>query len=269
MKYLPLFLIFLISCQSGINQKKQIQNTDSIKVSKSESIKINESKPQIDSSSFDYFLSLTRRKELLPPKLVDSFINLSGYSCYGSGLEFYKIDTITVAFIRVIPDDVCDEISALTFTENGQLLDSKIVESVCDSDGENTFGNRFFKIYADSILEISLESGYEHYMIKTDGKFEQFFENIKYAHDDSKCLASYRVLSIKDLENLSKKDLRILRNEVFARKGYRFKSQDLWDYFSQFEWYRPRYDEISKYWFTPVQKYNIELILKLEKKYAR
>lgn len=37
----------------------------------------------------------------------------------------------------------------------------------------------------------------------------------------------------------NKEDLRILRNYVYAQHGYTFKSKDLQNYFSQFEWYLP------------------------------
>ncbi len=39
--------------------------------------------------------------------------------------------------------------------------------------------------------------------------------------------------------NYSKEELKLLRNTVYAQYGYAFKSKDLQDYFSQFEWYMP------------------------------
>ena len=51
---------------------------------------------------------------------------------------------------------------------------------------------------------------------------------------------SHRVrISPGQLEGLSKKQLRIARNEIFARRGRHFKSADLRRHFSQFGWYRP------------------------------
>jgi len=37
----------------------------------------------------------------------------------------------------------------------------------------------------------------------------------------------------------SKNELRLLKNSVYAQYGYAFKSKDLLDYFSQFDWYLP------------------------------
>jgi hypothetical protein len=38
--------------------------------------------------------------------------------------------------------------------------------------------------------------------------------------------------------NLSNNDLRILRNTIYARHGYLFKSKDLQEHFQKFEWYK-------------------------------
>lgn len=63
---------------------------------------------------------------------------------------------------------------------------------------------------------------------------------------------------------LNKSDLRILRNAIFAKYGYIFKSKDLSDHFLRFSWYKPSYsyvyDKLNDY-----DKYNIEQIQFFEK----
>jgi len=49
-----------------------------------------------------------------------------------------------------------------------------------------------------------------------------------------------RMLTDADLRALSKDDLRIARNEVFARRGRYFNAPDLTARFSRFAWYVPR-----------------------------
>ena len=49
-----------------------------------------------------------------------------------------------------------------------------------------------------------------------------------------------RLLSEGDLSSLSKDDLRIARNEIFARRGRYFNAPDLTARFSRFAWYAPR-----------------------------
>lgn len=71
------------------------------------------------------------------------------------------------------------------------------------------------------------------------------------------------LLTENDLIGLSKSELRILRNEIYARHGYIFKSQDLRDYFSTKSWYSPRYDDVSSQLST-IEKKNVEFIKKHE-----
>ena len=53
-----------------------------------------------------------------------------------------------------------------------------------------------------------------------------------------------RFLSEADLKDMSAIELRIARNEIFARHGRFFKDQVLANYFSQFAWYQPAAVEV-------------------------
>ncbi|MCK5169231.1 MAG: YARHG domain-containing protein [Bacteroidales bacterium] len=75
----------------------------------------------------------------------------------------------------------------------------------------------------------------------------------------------------QNLLELTKEELRILRNAFFARQGYTFKSKDLQDFFGQFEWYhkmadRNKYLEIpnEEVVISPLDKERVELILEIE-----
>ena len=50
---------------------------------------------------------------------------------------------------------------------------------------------------------------------------------------------------ISSLKDLSKENLRICRNLIFAHNGYRFKDKNLSEYFSAYEWYKPMYDNVD------------------------
>lgn len=43
----------------------------------------------------------------------------------------------------------------------------------------------------------------------------------------------------KDYSHWTKAELKLLRNTIFAQHGYQFTKKELFDYFSQFEWYIP------------------------------
>jgi hypothetical protein len=71
-----------------------------------------------------------------------------------------------------------------------------------------------------------------------------------------------RRLTAGDLAKLSAAQLRIARNEIYARHGFRFKSADLAAYFSKMPWYTPLTDTVS---LSPIEQANVELIGTYEK----
>ncbi|NNF79300.1 MAG: YARHG domain-containing protein, partial [Rhizobiales bacterium] len=69
-------------------------------------------------------------------------------------------------------------------------------------------------------------------------------------------------ISPGDLEGLSKQQLRIARNEIFARRGRHFKSADLRRHFKRFGWYKPH---TWKPKLNRIEKANVNLIKNTEK----
>lgn len=74
------------------------------------------------------------------------------------------------------------------------------------------------------------------------------------------------LLTKEQLERKTATELRLLRNEIFARKGYVFKDAILNDYFLKKNWYKP--NKQKEIILTDIEKQNIELIKKVEKKYT-
>lgn len=79
------------------------------------------------------------------------------------------------------------------------------------------------------------------------------------------CEEQQKAYSEQEIQNKSLDELRILRNEIFARHGYIFKSDDLQNHFSEFDWYKPTKTDVNQF-LTETDKANIELITKLEVK---
>jgi len=52
-------------------------------------------------------------------------------------------------------------------------------------------------------------------------------------------IGSFQFLTNQELQSKSKEQLRLLRNEVFAHKGFVFKNKELNDYFKNKSWYTP------------------------------
>lgn len=73
--------------------------------------------------------------------------------------------------------------------------------------------------------------------------------------------SSARKLSVGQLSALSAGELRLARNEIFARNGRYFNSQDLTRHFEQFSWYNPHSWDVP---LTDIESFNVQLILREE-----
>ena len=106
----------------------------------------------------------------------------------------------------------------------------------------------------------------------TDDGEEQHIEADEFQPDAAAAAAEEDFIWLSDssitLEDIidhgyDNSDVRILRNAIFARHGYRFKSQDLQEYFSQFSWYIPRFDDVTSH-LSEVERENIKFLKSLE-----
>ena len=78
--------------------------------------------------------------------------------------------------------------------------------------------------------------------------------------------ASLRQLDIDELQRMSKNDLMIMRNEIYARYGFIFKSGGMMDiYFKKQNWYNGQHDDVTNF-LTGLEKENIKLIQQIENK---
>ncbi|ATN07317.1 MULTISPECIES: YARHG domain-containing protein [Chryseobacterium] len=71
--------------------------------------------------------------------------------------------------------------------------------------------------------------------------------------------ASKQKLTEKDLKNLRKLDLEIIKNSVFARHGYSFKKETYRNFFEQTDWYIPVSNNVDNE-LSPLEKENVALL---------
>ncbi len=76
--------------------------------------------------------------------------------------------------------------------------------------------------------------------------------------------ASTNVLVEEEVANMVKADLRLMRNEIYARHGYAFKMKDMRAYFDNQDWYMPMNTDIRNM-LTEIEKKNVDLIKQYEK----
>jgi hypothetical protein len=76
--------------------------------------------------------------------------------------------------------------------------------------------------------------------------------------------ASLRQLEKNELVKLDNPELKLMRNEIFARYGLKFKTGGEMDsYFTKQTWYRRQHDNVDKF-LTDVEKENIKIIQEVE-----
>ncbi len=70
-------------------------------------------------------------------------------------------------------------------------------------------------------------------------------------------------LSVDQIDEMSRRDLRLLRNSIYARHGRPFKSLALQQYFAEKPWYKADY-AFTEAMLTEVDKRNIKLVQSME-----
>ena len=81
----------------------------------------------------------------------------------------------------------------------------------------------------------------------------------------SKPVGENNPLEVYVYKHLSIKDLDVMRNEIFASYGYKFKSQEWLDFFGRFDWYKPQLNNVDDK-LNEIEKENIKIILKEKEK---
>ena len=72
-----------------------------------------------------------------------------------------------------------------------------------------------------------------------------------------------KIIMERHLHRYSKSLLRLMRNEIYARHGYKFASADLAAYFAKTSWYTPVSDN-SKIKLSDLEQLNVSIIKKVE-----
>lgn len=79
-------------------------------------------------------------------------------------------------------------------------------------------------------------------------------------------ISCHEVLYPSVLGGFTKQELKLMRNQIYARWGYHFNSPELNEYFSQWKWYKDMGDNNAAVAeMTDVDKINVELIKRAEK----
>ena len=90
------------------------------------------------------------------------------------------------------------------------------------------------------------------------------YDRIPYRTTQSRFLFRDSALSPRWFSFLNSSQLRILRNSIYAMRGYRFDSEDMSRHFEQEDWYSPA-DGFSEVLFSEIERHNIDVIYAIER----
>jgi hypothetical protein len=132
---------------------------------------------------------------------------------------------------------------------------------------DETTNSLNFKFVNDTILEVQcdvmdftfselLDNKYTYYLIEKTGITTLTGSDL-ISRNRTYPKSSLKLLTKKEIGDLTKSELDVMRNEIFADHGYIFKTDKWKDYFSKQEWYSPRYENVNDSLST-IENYNIE-----------
>ena len=106
----------------------------------------------------------------------------------------------------------------------------------------------------------------EKYTDSETGKTEKYTQEKNRIASDAvfKINASTQKLTEKQLKNLRKLDLEIIKNSVFARHGYSFKKATFRNFFEMTDWYVPVSNNVDDQ-LSPLEKENVALLARFTK----
>ena len=88
---------------------------------------------------------------------------------------------------------------------------------------------------------------------------------LRYKGDGIWPITSVEILTSGYLSSYNAKTLRLMRNDIYARHGYKFKNKELNKIFKEQSWYKPTTSDASSLKLNEIERINITLIQNMEK----
>ena len=128
---------------------------------------------------------------------------------------------------------------------------------------------KFFNYDKQAKLEMTFMDSDKFNSIQVSDSIDnevEVYEDVEYYSTTEQLFlknASVDLLSSDFVSNLSKADIFILRNSIFARHGFAFRDKQLRLYFENYNWYMPVFGDVKKE-LTTIEKLNVDLLLRYE-----
>lgn len=152
---------------------------------------------------------------------------------------------------------VFDKKASFTFSDESgnrmegviEFLDDALKVSVKPASGTQPQG-----LTAEMECTMKRDAYYGERMTEEDAQEEEMEVSGDYIFPDS----DKRLLTEKDFEGKTRQELRLGRNEIFARRGRAFQTKDLNEWFSSKDWYDPKYTAEEFTQNVQLNQYEIE-----------
>lgn len=256
MRYLSILLV-LISLDSCDTLQNKSQET--VKITTKQETEINAvNKEQNNNIDLNQFIKFLEEKSSLIPKKYYALLGLDStiYEEFGNNYNIsIKRKFGEKQILAITRKYYCNPIKCawgirLYIIENANLRRSEEFNYFFELDPTFSFEHEIFLIITDKVhdweeIEFAMEATSEEYKVEF---FIVLFED-----------------KISKIEAFSSKELRLIRNYIFARHGYKFNSMDLKEYFSKYSWYTPKFDNVEEN-LSEIDKKIIMKIKTIEKK---
>lgn len=241
--------------------------------------------------NFDSFLGAANEKRFISDSYKVQHLSPVSSSDWIQEYDFHSLyfyakgahrlhGDIYIQFSVNPPDAICAGSLIVRFSEEGKLLEHELIEVNCQQDEESEFFvNSEYGFVNDSVIEVQYkrwenvdltfmneQRGYSYLIL---GKEKMISVNLgppeEFAPQED--MLSYKLLKETELMGKSKAELRVLRNSLFAKHGYVFRSKDLAEHFETQSWYQKSEKSQAEILeeMNALEKINIQIIQRLEK----
>lgn len=283
-KLIALVILISFSCNEKVEQKedsqkpeiteKQTNNkSDSIEVIDLDSLKKERVKSKND--LIGLYVGMFKAKEIdinkspsYSNRITISIDNIENDSIYGKSIVAGNIRTFKGHFskdeaiiLKEPGDNKYDGVFNVIQFNKDEMIGNWVANDKKLAVTERTFklGKKFFKY--DKNLNIDEDNGFQ---ILITNQYEAYEVEEYVDFDFSSLNASTIELKSTDIDNMSKGELEVLRNLIYARHGYSFKNRKMRYFFDNgIDWYIPISTDIRGQ-LTDLEKKNIDLIKRFE-----
>jgi len=205
---------------------------------------------------------------------------VTNYQRYEIKNKFINKDNNVITLLIYESQSVGNRAFLISFSKEGKIIDEKRIMNTFDGDDltKPFFGYTYSlkgKQVKIKYCKTNPSKNYSNMWVENDSIWfafinindtGYFFEFSKEGYSNKVRLfpeVSDELLLKSDLINLTIDELVIMRNEIFAIKGYIFKTNRFISYFAVQEWYNPKFENVGNK-LSEIEKENIKLIKDVE-----